>query len=52
MDIRRLARLKHILLRRIRSCIQQIVHDIGVEQHRILRHDTDVSAQTVQLEIS
>ena len=52
MNVRRLTSLKHVLFRRIRSCIQQIVHDIRIEQHRILRHDADVSAQTVQLQVS
>lgn len=52
MDVRSLACLKHILLCRIRSRIQQIVHDGRVEQHGILRHDTDVSAYAVELDIS
>jgi hypothetical protein len=51
MNVRSLACLKHIFLRRVRSRIQQIIHDGRVEQHGILRHDTNISAQTVKFDI-
>ncbi|KAI6758246.1 hypothetical protein HG530_010486 [Fusarium avenaceum] len=51
MDIGSLARLVHVFFRRIRSGVEQVVHDGSVEQNRILGHHTDISTEAVELEI-
>lgn len=51
VDIGSPARLVHVFFRRIRSGIEQVVHDGSVEQNGILGHHTDVSTEAVELEV-
>jgi len=51
VNIGSLARLVYVFLRRIRSGVEQVVHDGSVEQNRILGHYTNVSAEAIELEV-
>lgn len=51
MDVSSLARLIDILLGGVGVGILQVVHDGGVEQHRVLRHNTNVPPEAVNLEV-
>lgn len=52
MDVGGLGGREDVGLGRVRVRVPEVVHDRGVEEHRVLRHDADVLPDAVELQVA